>query len=102
MVANRVVQAFLRLESGRSLQGFGVVQRQHVQQYVGHNGVGSPDERLAAASALLEVEPHYRRFFALLKGRRNLAHPGATEPGYGCGRSAELYEISAAVTFLLH
>ena len=102
VVLDGVAEALLRLEAGGGHQGFGVVETEHVQQRVHHDGVRCADERLAAAGALLEVHPNHGRLFLLLEGRDNLGDAGLAEAGHCCGRGAELQKISAAVALLLH
>jgi hypothetical protein len=97
-----VGEALFRLEAGGGHQRLGVVERQHIEQRIDHDGVRGADERLAAAGALLKVHPHHGRFFFLLEGRNDLGHAGLTQPGHGCGRGAELKKVSAAVALLLH
>jgi hypothetical protein len=47
--------------SRSSLQGFGVIEGDEIQENVGNNGVGRANERLAAAGAFLEVQPNHVR-----------------------------------------
>ena len=96
------VRHLLGLEAGGRHQCLGVVQDQHVKQHVENDGVRSANERLAAAGALLEVQPDDGRFFFLFESRDNLGDAGLTEARHRCGRGAELEKVSAAVALLLH
>jgi hypothetical protein len=74
-----VAEALFGLEAGGGHQRLGVVQVEHVEQRIDHDGVRGANERLAATGALLEVHPDDGRLFLFLKGRDHLGHADCPE-----------------------
>ena len=68
VVLDGVVQALFRLEAGSGHQRLGIIQAEHVEQRIHHDGVRGADKRLTAAGALLKVHPDHGRLFLFLKG----------------------------------
>jgi hypothetical protein len=68
VILDRVVETLLGLESGGRHERLGVVQREHIEKDISHDGVRCAQERLTAAGALLEMHPYYGRLLLLLEG----------------------------------
>ena len=97
VAVHRGVQCRLGLVAGSGLQRLGVVERELVQDDVGDDRMRRPEERLAAAGALLEVEPDHRQP-RLPVERLDHARRAAGLDACGCGHpAAELQEVAPRV-----
>ena len=86
--------ALFGLLARRRLQGLGVVQRDLVEQEVGHHRVRRAKERLAAAGAFLEVEPHDGRSGLGVHRPNDLADGSGRDAGCGSQPTTESQEIA--------
>ena len=98
VLRHRVVQRLLGLLARGGLQRLGVVERDLVQHDVGDDGVRGADERLAAAGALLEVEPDDGQPRLGVEGLDHLGDGRRLDARGGGQPAAELEEVTPGVS----
>ncbi len=102
VLADRLLERFLRLVAGRRHERVVVVEREHRQHDVLRERVRGADERFGAARAFETVQPDDRRARLRLHRLRDLLRAGIAETERCGGQAAELEKAPARDSLPAH